>query len=339
MRVYPYTSSKHRSQSEPMKFKFNFFHILILIILVILLKITNSGMTQYLNLALAHNPASPLVQEIRSIPNWVIPVCLLLMQFLIAFFIWSLFSHYYYQSLPEKIFKFLTEKDKQKGKQARTIQDLSEKIKNYYEEKNLMLTSLSHDIKTPLTEALLQLEVLDNSDMGESIKQKLFHINEIITTSLEYSREPEKIQKQEIALIPMIQEMIKNYQQFGFSIHLITQDQNILWLIEPLLFKRMLQNFLDNAKRHGTEAEIHIQLENNFLKITIQDNGPGVPEEFLEKLTAPYFRVDPSRSQQTGGTGLGLAIARKITEIHHGSITLSNAEPHGLKINLEFKKI
>lgn len=289
------------------------------------------------------NPSGTgISNQLHITAHWLIPICLVLIEFLIVLFIWSLFSRYYHHSLPEKLFRFLTEKDKQKGKQAKTIQELSEKIKNYYDEKNLMLTALSHDIKTPLTEAILQLEILGNSELSESVKEKLLKINQIITSSLEYSKEPDKIHKQEKNLLDLINPMIQNYGKFDFPITLsylnIDSEKNLLWPIEPSLFQRMLQNLLDNAKRYSSQAEIKLSLHPDSLWIEISDNGPGVPESLLSKLSTPYFRVDPSRSRETGGSGLGLAIVRKIAEIHRGDLTLKNLKPRGFRATIKLQR-
>ena len=286
--------------------------------------------------------------------SWALPTLLLIINALIILFIWSVFIRYYHHSLPKKLLAFLTNQENSKdpknnknkktkqGKQAKTIQALSEKIEHYYAEKNMMLTALSHDIKTPLTEAILQLEILENPeivDIADSIKEKLMRINSIINTSLEYSKEPDKVQKENKDIIPMLLMLCENYQQFGFPVTLISDYKNLVWPVEASLFQRMIRNILDNARRHGTHASIGLTQDQDSLIIEISDDGPGVPKEAIEKLSTPYFRVDPSRSRQTGGTGLGLSIVKKIAEIHQGTMVLSNIQPHGFRVRIKLKKL
>jgi len=277
-----------------------------------------------------------------KLPNrWIIPTTLLLIAFLIIIFIWAMFFRYYHYSLPEKLLNYLTEKSRQKGhKQAKTIEALSDKIRKYYDEKNIMLTALSHDIKTPLTEALLELELLEDPLLTNALREKLLKINNIINSSLEYSREPEKIHRKPVDIIRWIHPIIQNYQKFGVNIKLLNPPKNILiWPIETALFQRMIQNLIDNAKKYSEHIEISLSLiqKTGELIINISDDGPGIPEAQLDQIGTPFFRPDPSRSKKTGGSGLGLAIVKKIVALHHGQIQIKNLTPNGLSIKLIFQ--
>lgn len=318
------------------KIKFNLFHLLIILILLVLLKLCASAMFQYFYL-LKVGSHSPL-----PLPAlWLIPALLISISGLIIIFIWSSLFRYYHYSLPQELFKFLTEKSEIKGKQAKIIQALSDNIESYYQEKNIMLTALSHDIKTPLTEAMLQLELLDNPKITKSIQDKLMTINNIINSSLDYSKAPENIKKENIDILLLLKNLSEPYLKSGLAVHIFQPDniQDFYWPIQPILFTRLIHNLLDNAKIYATEIKISLALEKNNLVLEFIDNGPGVPKDSLEKLATPYYRVDPSRSRNTGGMGLGLAIVKKIAEIHLGSMTLSNNKPQGFKIRFVFKSL
>jgi len=325
--------------------KFNLFHLLIILILLVLLKICASAMYQYFNIlySLQNSELKPDLKIHTHLPSvWLIPVVLILIIGLIILFIWSSLRRYYHYSLPQELFKFLTEKRVIKGKQAKIIQALSEKIQNYYQEKNIMLTALSHDIKTPLTEAILQLELLDNPEITQDIQNKLMQINSIINSSLDYSKEPENIKKENLDLLLILKNKAESYKKAGLTIQIIPPLDSpdfLYWPIEPALFNRLIQNLLDNAKHYATEVNIILNLKNKNLILDILDNGPGVPKEALKKISTPYYRVDPSRSRNTGGMGLGLAIVKKIAEIHWGSLTLFNQHPHGFGVRLIFKPL
>jgi hypothetical protein len=98
--------------------------------------------------------------------------------------------------------------------------------------------------------------------------------------------------------------------------------------------KRCLQNLLDNALRYGDDAELVIEDSVEALTLIVRDRGPGVPEDQLERVFEPFYRLEPSRNPSTGGTGLGLSIARNIAQSMGGEITLTNHPAGGLEVRV-----
>jgi signal transduction histidine kinase len=103
---------------------------------------------------------------------------------------------------------------------------------------------------------------------------------------------------------------------------------------KPTALKRCLGNLLDNAIKYGGSAAIRIDDSDDRLEIRIRDEGPGIPQSEIERVFKPFYRVDGSRSRETGGTGLGLAIARSVAESHGGRLTLENRAEGGLEAKL-----
>ena len=101
----------------------------------------------------------------------------------------------------------------------------------------------------------------------------------------------------------------------------------------PKALKRCLANLLHNAIKYGTRAEVTASDE-TAVTIRVRDAGPGIPEELLEQVFEPFFRVESSRNRDTGGTGLGLCIARDVAQSHGGSVTLRNHPDGGLEATL-----
>lgn len=237
------------------------------------------------------------------------------------------------RSTPEELLRFLSGERGARRQANHKIEQLTDQVEQIFEEKNIMLTALSHDIKTPLTEALLQLEMMEDDERAIIVKDKLLMINNIIRTSLDYSREPESITKVNTDVTSMLESIADNYIRFGFNVSLDSPESAHEWPIEIYLFRRLVRNILDNAKKYADHCQIRIeQLKNGNLQIRFTDNGEGVPEKQIEKLATPYFRVDQSRSRDTGGTGLGLAIVRKIAQLHNGEVKFQNAKPNGFEV-------
>jgi two-component system osmolarity sensor histidine kinase EnvZ len=102
-------------------------------------------------------------------------------------------------------------------------------------------------------------------------------------------------------------------------------------LVRPNAFRRLLTNLIANAFRHGKTVDISAVHGNGTLTVTIDDDGPGVPDEKREEVFRPFVRLDEARNQDAGGTGLGLAIARDIARSHGGDITLEDSPLGGLR--------
>ena len=100
---------------------------------------------------------------------------------------------------------------------------------------------------------------------------------------------------------------------------------------EPQLLKRCLSNLVDNAVLYGQQAEVTVEDGADALTIRVCDHGPGIPESDINKVFEPFYRLEGSRSRDTGGTGLGLSIARNIAQAHGGDVRLRNHEGGGLE--------
>jgi signal transduction histidine kinase len=98
--------------------------------------------------------------------------------------------------------------------------------------------------------------------------------------------------------------------------------------------ERALQNLVDNAVKYGGRAHIRLSNGGGQVEIRVDDEGPGLPPELLDKAFDPFFRAEQSRNRETGGTGLGLSIARNLMRAHGGDITLENRAGGGLSARI-----
>ncbi len=111
-------------------------------------------------------------------------------------------------------------------------------------------------------------------------------------------------------------------------------------LLEPDLFRSLLVNLLDNARKalsDGGEVVVSVETTDEGCTLCVEDNGPGIPAESLERLTEAFYRVDKSRSRRQGGAGLGLTLCAKIAELHKGSLYFESQEGRGTKVTAELK--
>jgi signal transduction histidine kinase len=241
---------------------------------------------------------------------------------------WWIFV-YYEKKLPLRVFNALTEEDGSTEKTDPAIQRLKQKIEGYYQEKNLMLSALSHDIRTPLTEAFLTLDLVESREfkvIADSLRKNLEDINTIVKTSLSYAKDEKNLDKKAVELVSFFQSIVSGYAAQGSAISFKSNVPKVEGKIESALMQRLLTNLIDNALRHGTQVDISLSYPKSAHEIVlaVEDNGPGVNDDNLSKLGTPYYREDQSRSSSTGGTGLGLAIVKKIAALHGGHVEFRN---------------
>lgn len=318
-----------------MKFKFRFSlrikHLFLISIIMLLIETSLFLIYNFLYLRVGSMQYSFVRNVNIDLIIFSTNLCVLLV-------IWVAFLLYYRYSLPKEILNLIVG-GKNESLTDGTIQKLQQEIKNYYEQKNLMITALAHDIKTPLTEAMLRLALLDDQTEAGHILEKLEEVNQIVNSSLEYAKEPERLRLVRADIVSLVESISEQYEQKGFPVKFRSEVFSFTTEIELQLFNRMITNIIENSRKYATSCFIHIaQPQKRWLEITCEDDGPGVPETYLNLLSIPYFRVDQSRSSETGGTGLGLAIVKKITEMHHGSVTFSNRLGGGFVVKILLPK-
>ena len=106
----------------------------------------------------------------------------------------------------------------------------------------------------------------------------------------------------------------------------------------PVSLKRALRNLIENAVVHGERARVRLEDRGDVVAVIIEDDGPGLRPEAMEQVFEPFFRLEGSRSRESGGIGLGLAIARSIIRGHGGEITLANRDQGGLEVTASLPK-
>jgi signal transduction histidine kinase len=139
-----------------------------------------------------------------------------------------------------------------------------------------------------------------------------------------------------INLDAFLDSLVFDYQDSGAQVE---RHGNADGLLEtrPHALRRVLVNLVDNALKFAGKAQLEVSREPGCTRIRILDDGPGIPEDELNEVLKPFYRVESSRNRSTGGTGLGLAIAQQLTQAMGGRLTLSNRQGGGLCAQIELK--
>jgi len=243
----------------------------------------------------------------------------------------------------------LTTRGDEIGELAQSFDHMATQLEGLMSSHKQLLRDVSHELRSPLARLTVALE-LARDMAGDAAQNDLARIgleaerlNALIAEVLTLARfEQSAIQTDmsEIDLAALLQEIVADAsfeaEAAGKRVQLINLDvcsmhADRLWL------GRALDNVLRNAVRHtdaGTEVEIAMHCSSEQVIISVQDHGPGVPDEALEHLFEPFFRAEDSRARNSGGYGLGLAIARQVVELHHGDISASHATDGGLLVSI-----
>jgi len=194
-----------------------------------------------------------------------------------------------------------------------------------------VLAAISHDLKTPLTRLRLRAEMLDDEDTRARFEKDLGEMQSMVTDALAALRGLDApAQAVPVDLMALLESLQADNREQGRTID-IEGCAALPLTGDPLQLKRCVGNLLDNAVIYGQRAHVSVEDSPKSLTLRIRDEGPGIPEAMLERVFDPFFRLEGSRSRETGGTGLGLSIARNIARAPGGDVSIRNRPSGGLE--------
>lgn len=208
------------------------------------------------------------------------------------------------------------------------------RIRQYIFQRTQMLAAITHDLQTPLTRMRLRLEKVGDPDLQERLIGDLSAMQAMVREGLDLARSMDTTEAmQMLDLDSLLDSVCADAAEANQRVTL-TGHAGMALLGRPLDLRRCLVNLIDNAVKYGHAAKVSVDRINGAARIRIRDAGPGIPAAELARVFDPFYRVETSRSRESGGTGLGLTIARNIAEQHGGSITLVNHPEGGLEATL-----
>ena len=214
---------------------------------------------------------------------------------------------------------------------ARAFNRMQERLRRLIESRTQMLAALSHDLRTPLTLLRLRTEEVADTNERDKMLATISEMDEMIGSTLAFARDEVHAEpRRKVDIAALLESIVDDMADAGMLVTM-TPAAPVIHDCQPGALKRALTNLLDNAVKYGSRARAAITSANNGVEITIDDDGPGIPEAELAKVIQPFYRVEDSRSRDTGGTGLGLAIALAIVQAQGGELTLSNRPGGGLR--------
>jgi len=205
------------------------------------------------------------------------------------------------------------------------------RLQKYLREREQMLAAVSHDLRTPITRLRLRAEMIEDETLRGKFTHDLTEMESMTAAALDFLRGAggdEAVQP--VDVMALLESMQADMEETGHPVS-VQGDTRAPYPARPLALKRLLTNLIENAVKYGTRATVSVEDSAAQLQITIADDGPGIPEDQLERVFEPFYRLESSRSRDTGGVGLGLSVARDIARAHGGELTLRNRAGGGLE--------
>tara|TARA_B110000211_G_scaffold214045_1_gene255107 strand:- start:169 stop:1485 length:1317 start_codon:yes stop_codon:yes gene_type:complete len=208
---------------------------------------------------------------------------------------------------------------------------MAKRINRHLNQRAEMLSGISHDLRTPLTRLKLQLAMLKQKELSEKMSKDIDEMEEMLNNYLQFAKTQSQEDTSKIDLVVLINS-IKN--QFNNDKLIISNKDTVELEGRPIALKRSFQNIIQNGLTYGNKVLVNIQKGNNKALITVEDDGPGIPEDQYKNVFKPFFRLDKSRSLNQSGVGLGLAIVEDIINSHGGSVQLGKSKLNGLQVKI-----
>jgi signal transduction histidine kinase len=207
------------------------------------------------------------------------------------------------------------------------------------QDRTRMLAAMSHDLRTPITTLRLRAEFVEDDEIRSKILETLEEMQRMTEATLAFVREEAKAEAtRQVDLNALIESVAADLSDLGSDVQ-FAETTRVTYACRPHGMRRALRNLLENAIRYGDKAEVALKEVGEQWLITIDDHGPGIPDDDIDRMFQPFVRLDESRSEETGGIGLGLAIARSIIRGHGGDIKLENREEGGLRATISLPRI
>ena len=208
---------------------------------------------------------------------------------------------------------------------------MAKRINRHLNQRAEMLSGISHDLRTPLTRLKLQLAMLNQKDLSKEMSKDIDEMEKMLNDYLQFAKNQAQENTSKIDLT-LLFNSIKN--QFASEKLTIYGKEKIELEVRPSALKRSFVNIIQNGLAYGNNVIVNIQKGNNRALITIEDDGPGIPEDQYKNVFKPFFRLDKSRSLNQSGVGLGLAIVEDIINAHGGAIQLGKSKDGGLQVRV-----
>jgi len=215
---------------------------------------------------------------------------------------------------------------------------MAARIRRFVQDRTFMLTAIGHDLRTPITRLKLRVEFIDDEEMRRKLLADIDELSAMVNATLAFGRDvaaEEPVGTVDLAeLVRTVLDETADWWPDLVERIVFEGPAHLAYRGRPVALKRAVNNLVRNAVLYGGSAEATLTVERNLVRLTVEDRGPGIPSDELERVFQPFYRLEASRNKETGGNGLGLPITRNIARAHGGDVELNNRQGGGVRATL-----
>ena len=223
------------------------------------------------------------------------------------------------------------------GRLTQRINRMADQVKGMLDGQRQLLLAMSHELRTPLTRARLALEFIHDKDVRSHLEYDLSSMERMITELLEGERlntQVGRMSRSRVNLNKLMAEVLRgDFPNDRHRVSLSVPPAPAHMSVNAARMRMLVRNLVENALRYnprdGMPVELSLRMEDGAAVIRVQDHGPGIEPEHLERVTGAFYRADPSRGAGTGRHGLGLYLCRLIAEAHGGEVKVASPPGSG----------
>ena len=211
------------------------------------------------------------------------------------------------------------------------FEKMRKRIIRHLNQRSEMLSGISHDLRTPLTRIKLQLSFIKDKEISKKLSDDVEEMEKMLNEYLQFASSRSAETTETFDLSELLETTIMKYEKKKITTNI---SKEVFLDGRKNLMQRCFSNLIDNAIKYSTNVYISLRKLNNNILITIDDDGPGIPENERENVFKPFYKIDKSRGDSKSSVGLGLSIASDIVKSHVGNIKLETSPTNGLRIKV-----
>lgn len=198
-----------------------------------------------------------------------------------------------------------------------------------------LVGGIQHDLRTYATRLRLRVEQIPDPLEREGAVRDLADMIKLLDDALLASRSGAcQLDLEMVDLGALVAEALAARQRAGEAVETGALAREAWVLGEPLALRRIVANLVENAQAYGLRARVSVEAQPQWVRLVVEDDGPGIPEDQRRLILEPFVRLEPSRARRTGGAGLGLAIVRSLAEAHGGTVDIGEAQRGGARLEV-----
>ena len=229
------------------------------------------------------------------------------------------------------------------GRLTQSFNEMARQVNDMIQARDRLLLDVSHELRSPLTRMKLIIEMVHDQTAKEKLQQEIRELEMMVTELLESERLNSEVGGLTVAdtdLVTIVKELVESYASAGPGVRLETSPQNVHLSLDRHRVQIALRNLIENAIKYSRPefgpVTLRIVTTSDAALVNVQDYGLGISIDEESRIFEPFYRIDPSRTRDTGGYGLGLSLVKKIMIAHGGDVLLESESDHGSTFTLKF---